>query len=297
MTYKIATTDHSVGTLFRRIATDQVGSAIDALRDMPEDDPDEAVHDARKRIKKLRALLRLVRSSFPGYQTENRYLRDNTRLVADYRDAVAVLEALDGIEPAAREAGVDLTEARKDLVERRRLLLTDPETWDRFTTLLTALETVRSALPDWTLEADGWEAMEPGLMLTYKRARKGLKRALDEPNGETLHEWRKRVKYHRYHARLLSPTWPGFFDVHQRAAKQLARILGDRHDLDVLDAHLEELSLPDKDRKAMSSLLSDERDRLEAIALPLGQRLLADKPKALVGRWQTWWELRDAQAA
>ncbi|NIR50351.1 hypothetical protein GWO43_17745 [candidate division KSB1 bacterium] len=48
-----------------RIATEQVGRALGQLT-TGVDDRDEAVHDARKCLKKVRAVLRLVRDEIAG---------------------------------------------------------------------------------------------------------------------------------------------------------------------------------------------------------------------------------------
>jgi hypothetical protein len=60
-----------------RVRREQLDAAAESLHD--GDDPIEAIHDARKRIKKTRALLRLAR---PGlrkaeYRRRNRALRDS----------------------------------------------------------------------------------------------------------------------------------------------------------------------------------------------------------------------------
>src|SRR4051812_31954257 len=58
----------------RRIARGQIDGAVEGLRDRDETDVGEAVHDARKRFKRLRALVRLARDAL-GTET---YRRENT---------------------------------------------------------------------------------------------------------------------------------------------------------------------------------------------------------------------------
>ena len=80
----------------RRIAGKRMRSATDTLRDLSKD-PDEAVHDARKDLKKLRALLRLVRDGLGEvrYRKENRALRNAGRALADFRDAAVRVELVE----------------------------------------------------------------------------------------------------------------------------------------------------------------------------------------------------------
>src|SRR3954468_16498217 len=81
----------------RRVARQQLDAAADGL-DRP-DDPVEAVHDARKRLKKTRALLRLARpamraDAFRAYQRE---LRDQGRALSGARDADVMVETVDAL--------------------------------------------------------------------------------------------------------------------------------------------------------------------------------------------------------
>ena len=60
-----------------------------------------------------------------------------------------------------------------------------------------------------------------------------MRQAREDPTAEAMHEWRKRVKYHSYHLRLLEPVWPAMLKAQVGAAKRLEELLGDHHDLDV----------------------------------------------------------------
>lgn len=65
----------------------------------------------------------------------------------------------------------------------------------------------------WRLEECGFPAIEPGLVRTYRRARKALRTAYATPTPEHFHEWRKRVNYHWYHLRLLCELWPASMEL------------------------------------------------------------------------------------
>jgi len=60
---------------------------------------DEDIHDARKRIRKARAALRLLRKAMSRaeYQREDRLLRDAARPLGAARDAKILVEALEGL--------------------------------------------------------------------------------------------------------------------------------------------------------------------------------------------------------
>ena len=72
-------------TAFRAIALDQLGEALSDL-DRPDSSGRPAVHEGRRRTKKLRGLLRLVRAGFADFGRENRALRDAAALLSHLRD-------------------------------------------------------------------------------------------------------------------------------------------------------------------------------------------------------------------
>src|SRR5690606_21626149 len=81
---------------FRETALAQIDAAIAQARcGGPHDD---AAHQIRKHCKKLRGLVRLVRSSFPDYRKENTAFRDAARLLSGVRNAQSMLETCEKLE-------------------------------------------------------------------------------------------------------------------------------------------------------------------------------------------------------
>ena len=87
MSYYFQQSDTSVERGVRRIAVEQIDKAISEIQ---EPDVTEAVHNVRKRCKKLRALIRIVRYAFDDYKAENASFRDAARSLAVLRDAEIV---------------------------------------------------------------------------------------------------------------------------------------------------------------------------------------------------------------
>src|SRR5260370_31890223 len=78
-----------------RLIRKQIRKALEALggrRPLPDD----AVHDARKQLKKVRANLRLLREELGlrAYQRENAWAREAARPLTGVRDAKVLLETL-----------------------------------------------------------------------------------------------------------------------------------------------------------------------------------------------------------
>ncbi len=287
MAYQFSLSDASVEAGVRRIATEEIDGALAALA--AGGPLAERVHDARKHIKKLRALIRLVRPHFEGYATENRALRDAARSLSGLREAEAARATLADL---THEAGLSEGEvaAIAAPVEGRHGSEHDAKAMAKsLSACRSALKAIRKRAAKWKVAGDGFEALEDGLTGTFGRARRGMKRAMKHARMRALHDWRKRVKDHWYHARLLAPIWPEAMAPHVAAADTLGEALGDYNDLAELMADLAQ-----GDGKARDRLVAEARERQEKLLDSTGhvaRRLLADTPEALADRWRVWWEV------
>lgn len=273
----------------RRMARDRLDDAVEALTAAARgQDLHDNVHRARKRAKHVRALTRLIRGAAPGIHDDvNTRVRDAARLVSDLRDSQALIETLDDLE--GDEAVGDVAAVRERLVARRDDLAADAT--PAIEEALTLLVEVRAGVEHWDVPAEGVDALLGGFAKTYGRCRERLDQVRQAPSTEALHEWRKRVKYHRYHVRVLAPVWPAALGTREDELQTLTDLLGDDHDLAVLRGVLEED--PEIDRQAargITGLLDRRRAELQQAALPLGARLFALPPDAMDAQLRAWWE-------
>jgi len=293
MPYRILQADPSLEAALRRIAREQIGSALGSLEATGEERA-AAVHDVRKRCKKLRGLLRLVRPAFPGFAAENAALRDIARLLGGTRDASVLQQTFDAV--ARGEAAASLDPAALASLRTR---LAPPEQEGAavdldalFAEARTRLEEVGTRAAGWSLRADGWDALAPGLTDSYARARRARKLAAAKPTTERHHDWRKRVKDHWYHTRLLRRIQPAELDPRSERARELSELLGHHHDLHVLEEALSVRPVAKRAPEAakfLRRLARDGRVSLEERAQDLGRELQADEPAALASRWGEWW--------
>lgn len=283
-----------------RIALDQLDRARDELTD-PQLDHGEAVHQARKRFKKIRAVLRLVRPVLgkSRYRRHNRTFRDLGRALSGPRDAEVMVETLDKLlgSESHDPAPPVFTALRAHLEAQRDAWSTERggELESRMAEVEQALAAARPALEHLPLKATGYDAVAPGLKRAYKRGRKALSRAVDDPGDEHFHELRKRVKDHWYHTRLLKKVWPGAMTCRADLLKDLSDLLGDDHDLAVFRSMLIEApagSLSAGERERLERLVAERQARLRERAVPLARRLYAEKPKhhtrRIAGYWAPW---------
>jgi hypothetical protein len=179
--------------------------------------PSTSVHALRKRMKKLQSLLRLVP---PGAQPAAlRELRDSIR---ELKGAVA----------AQRDADV-LSALGLDLGGRTRPPRTAPVDPVPILRLAYALTRQVRALD---VAALTWERVERRYQKTCRRAQQAWQVARHQPEGEPLHDWRKRVK-DLYYQTLALQRWLRR-PKRLRRTHQLGALLGHRLDLDLYRAQL-----------------------------------------------------------
>ena len=294
--------DEQLGAGLRRCAAEEIASAIDELGDGYKADQVAAVHEARKSLKKIRALLRLVRPGLAQgvYRREMDAMRSAGQALSASRDADVVIAAFDGLRRSftGQAPGEVVKEARAGLAAERRVARKHAgvgavvETRD-------ALQQALERVPGWGISDDAWGAAQAGVRRAYERGQAAFELALEEPTVEHLHDWRKRVKDLWYHQRLLEPLWPATMEAQAEHAHRLSELLGDDHDLAVLHEKLAASpQAPQLD--GMLAIVDQRRADLQREAWPLGRRIYAERPKAFVrrlDRWRRAWEAERAAAA
>lgn len=278
----------------RRIAVERIDKAIAVVEDArsadaPREDVDLAVHAARKRCKELRALLRLIRPGFDGYQRENAAFRTAARLLADLRDATTVLDAFDEV---TRDDAESFAPVRAALATERAELASDAV--ERLEAFVERMAEARKRARKWTLDARGFDALGPGLEKAYARCQSAMYQAQAGPTTERLHDWRKRVKYNRSHLRLLRGLFRPVIEPVREQAKQLSDLLGDHHDLAVLADAIDAAgpAIDDAHRAELHERIAARCRTLEAEAFDLGHRLYAQRPAHVRAHAEALWRLR-----
>lgn len=265
-------------------------------------DRHEGIHEARKRCKEIRAVLRLFRYPLGGrFAGENAHFRDAARRLADIRDAQASLEALVKLKDADEAA---LGEAQWAALQSRlqwrleQAAVEQAGLQGRLAEVRAALSEAERRLTDWRWAGEAFSLMAPGLRRSYRDGRRALGAARADASPEALHEWRKRVKDHWYHAQLFRNLWPPVFKAYRDELKALSDLLGDDHDLVVLSEIVtaQPGMFHEIDAPALGAAIAHRQRALRSAAFRLGRRLYAEKPKALVRRWQAYWMVRSAEA-
>lgn len=288
-----------------RIAVGQADRAIRALTKSGSDF-DDALHRARRAIKRLRAVLRLVRDEIGNemYRDENQTLRNTARKLGGARDSFVLIVTLERIiddyrdllAPGAFEDTDQYLRARHraaidDLMSNRQAL----------GHVVATLETARTRFESWATALrpdarafirDEYAAVAPGLERVYRRSRSDLGRVISKGTDGTFHEWRRNAKYLRYQLETLEPIWPDVVGGHAARLNELGEVLGIDHDLFVLADCVREdpAACPSpKARRLLVALVDEARADLQEEALTLGASLYAEKPQAFAGRMGGYW--------
>jgi len=267
-----------------RIANEEVDACFVSLENL---EVHEAVHDIRKRLKKLRALSRLVRDELgeKNYKEINTYFRDLGREISDLRDLTAHLETIELLkERYGKHIYVNFFKAFINQIEEERDELVENLRSQEFFSvhLVEKLKKAKEELTSWPVDSHKINIILPSIERVYKRGRKALETAYKKEEKENFHEWRKRVKYLWYQTLLLQDMWPNFFDTLEVEVHQLADFLGDDHDLMELKEKIcsQNFKLQDiTQQELMIALINEYSNSMRTQARIKGELIYAEKPK------------------
>ncbi|KKX30545.1 CHAD domain-containing protein [Rhizobium sp. LC145] len=225
---------------FRAIARRQLSHAIAFLEEQPGG-PHEAIHDARKKFKRLRALYRLVQPDAKEFRRrENARIRDMGRTLSTVRDATALVETLNYLagEAASPEELKALAFASKVLIERRdRIAAEETDLPAKIAAAVAECREASAALDELSLD-DSPKKTAKRLAKAWSkqrlRALEALEACEENADAEAFHALRKSGQTYWMHLSLLNDVWPSAMAAKKREAKHLVDILGHEHDLSVL---------------------------------------------------------------
>jgi CHAD domain-containing protein len=279
MAYRIGA-DEPVRAAIARCGREQLDRAIRELSEGINEDPVRAVHDARKAIKKQRSLLRLARGAMPAGERrrENATLREAGRALSGVRDADVLISTVDELSQrfAGQLPAKTFTAIRDQFAARRN---SGDLSGALDAKAVQELGSVRLRVDEWELSRGGWKGIDAGLVRSYSRGRRALKRARRSRSLDDLHAWRKRVKDLWYHQRLLTECCGPAIRGQAQDAHRVADLLGDDHDLGLLRDELTRGSLTAAvDLDAVITLIDHRREELQTEALAIGRRLYGERP-------------------
>ena len=280
----------------RAVATAQLLKAVQLLEEQPQG-AHEAVHAARKRFKRVRALYRLVQPQAKAFRTrENARIREIARSLSAVRDATALVETVDYLASrgGSAEEIAALAFASRSLSQRRdRIAAEEHDLPARMREAAAACREAIAALDQRAIDS-GRRTTARMLAKAWKTQRQRALAALEQcqtnAHAEAFHALRKSGQTYWMHLALLGGIWPSAMRAKQEEAKQLVDLLGHEHDLSVLTQLVNESPELFGSSETLARVLGAIIARQQSLrqeALPLAQKVFADAAEVeglIVGR-------------
>jgi hypothetical protein len=275
----------------RRVGLEQIEIADTKLAS--GDDVPAAIHDTRRCLKRLRALLHLVRPGLDetAYRQEANQLAAIGRLLSPARDSHVMQQTLAKLAhsgPLPKSTAVRL----RRLMGPDRARNGKQARPDGRAAALARLKRARKLFAGKAIENLELQHLVDGLEITYAKARKAMRKAYAKPSDEAFHTWRKSTQRHWRHMQLLSHAWPEALMARAGEAKELSRLLGEDHDYAVLVAFAEKRgksAVGAEDLAPLVDLCRSHQQELRTLAKLRGERLLAEGAESFKQRVALYW--------
>ena len=258
---------------FERMAIEQL-SASRAIAEGGQTDADEIVHQIRKSLKRVRALVQMLRKANPpsGFEAERVALRDLARRLSAIRDSAVMIETIDALMTgkAGRAAYGDLREHFVD--EHARLSVTFFEDRGMLGEVALELQRLEARVPLWTAFPNEFDSVGRSVELIYKKGRSRFDKAQRLESARHFHDWRKWAKYLWFVCQVFTPIEPRRLEGLADALDRLGDALGKEHDL-------YNQSVLVKGRADVLRAIERKRQKLQRRALSIGREVYSVSPE------------------
>jgi CHAD domain-containing protein len=270
-----------------RLFCDDLDAIADGLS-LARENRDAGLHEARKSIKKARALLKLLRFADEEFHAvENARLRDLARSLAHVRDAAALVEAVERLRLTHPDRAKALGVLKARLEERRDEHVVEDGALETLVEQgLQRVADIRHGMDRWRLPVEPEAAacvLADGVRDNLARSMRALERACGRAQDEDFHDLRKTVKAHWTQLGLLRDLWPESVKKGRTRLEALGESLGEHNDLAALASLLRsrELDLKPSRVRLLRDIAARRKSALAHSTLKAGRRLLERPPKRL----------------
>ncbi len=270
-----------------RVITARSSQAAAAVRAAGRSaDPADRVHEARKSLKKVRSALRLLRGVIDDEERRaaSDTCREAARRLSGARDAevkMTTLELIAGDETGTtgpREAADWRKALEREAASHRGEL--GPENLDD---VAKQIESVARTFRGRSLPEAG-ATVAGNVGRSYRRGKQAMRKSRKRGSPEDFHRWRKRAKDLRYQLEILEPRLPAKFRKTRKQAEELADLLGDLHDFDLLAEDLAQRDLVEQDRLELEHLVFRKRQKQAGRCIEKGKKTYRRKTKSFNDR-------------
>jgi CHAD domain-containing protein len=286
-----ATNKTAAGNLsaeLRTLLIDEIEAARQELMG-PRLPSDAAIHHARQSVKRARATLRLLRASIGSraYRRADKALQAAAAPLRAVRDAMVVLDILEDLR--RRRSAIRTSTTSFGRAEQQRLAA-------RYAALHVTLDVSASvrdlaAMVEYarllTVTGHGLTDALVGARRTYAKGRTAFVTVRRHPSDDDFHAWRKQAKYLFYQLQLLRNHNRVCIGMALRQAQRLSDLLGDYHDLTVLQEQIRkkrEKVLTKAGSATLSATIGSRLAKLRKQSMALGAQLYRRRPERFVSQ-------------
>lgn len=273
--------DKAVEKQVQKIVKTQIQKAI--VESKHEDiETDKAVHQIRKRCKKLRGLLRMIRPILKDkklYDEKNRAFKEIASGLSGARDSKVLGDTYAKI---VKRYGLDwqkYEEIASSIDAIKSETMSDEEIESMLTQTRQELHSHLGDIHRYKIKHTQ-DILDKGVQKGYKKARNLQNEAARSLKSGEFHQWRKWVKYHWYQMQMLQKNSGCLLNARVNRLKLLADVLGEEHDITVFKEYLHKESLAYEEE--FVSYLDKEQGYLRKVAFEMGEELFCASPKRFV---------------
>jgi CHAD domain-containing protein len=287
MSFELSKRKHIEDEL-RKLARDQLLKATRALRTNDTRRFRSAVHESRKRLKKVRAAVALLEQAGADVPRKDRKrFKKAAGALSRIRDSAAIIDTFDRLRKRYPRQLPEHTYGvlRRALVNARDIQEGDAQREGAAADVAARLKHARASAKTWSPPSIAFEDLVAIAADAYRRNRSAMRYARVTGQSAAVHRWRKELKTLWYFLRLAKPLTTGVAPL-VADIRRLESELGDDHNLVILEAMLRscrDLQTLRDDVRHVGRLALRMRGMLRRRAFALGRRIFARKPKAFYG--------------
>lgn len=252
---------------------------------------DILIHNSRKRVKNLRAILKLIQDDLgeKTFKVFNTSLRNLNRKSANIRRSYVMLNIIDHETKTLSDAvSIQLFKNLKSFIEQK-MIESQPkinvnrilnEYSDYFNSFEKNIESLKSNKKNFSLIKDG-------LSTIYDQGRGCYKMIITQDDAEIFHELRKNAKDLSNVLDIIQKAWPDVIKVYNNQLKVLTDHIGDIHDLYEFKLEINKFikgNIPSEGTISLLKKLDSRINSLMLLSRKLGEKIYAEKTTSFIYR-------------
>ncbi|NWF89856.1 MAG: CHAD domain-containing protein [Ignavibacteriaceae bacterium] len=254
---------------------------------------DILIHNSRKRVKTIRAILKLIKDELSGkkYKEFNLTFRNLNRRSANIRRAYVMLEIIEKERKIKSDAvSLRLLDKIKNNVEEL-MISTQPkinvnQVLVQYSDLFYSFEKYFNSI---SFKKKDFLLLKNGFAEIYSNAKYHIKEANKSKDVVIYHELRKNVKDLSSMLEIIQKAWPDVIKSYNKQLKILADFIGEMHDLFEFNLLLDNANIPENMTKSKKLLQDELTERIHTLIIAvqeLTNKIFAEKTECFISRFE-----------